>query len=126
MKRLLLIVRLGQVLNNTSGMIQRGENMSHTEKVNLISDSQISFKGKEINMHDIVSVALDGNCQVISIIYKKHWICPECECFNDIVINRNDGKVVCSCCASCGKLIYLENPEGENLAVYKNRDKNER
>lgn len=46
--------------------------MSHTAKVNIIADQEIQFFGQyDINIHDIITISLNGSGQVVEVVTTK-------------------------------------------------------
>jgi len=42
--------------------------MSHTTKISMISDQEIRINGQDINIHDIKTIIVDSNGQIIDVI----------------------------------------------------------
>ena len=41
--------------------------MSHSVNINLIGDSTIQFNGKPLNIHDIRSIEVNGDCEITAL-----------------------------------------------------------
>lgn len=74
--------------------------MSHTVKVNLIANQSAWFNGKEINVHDIRCIQVDGDMNIVDVIIDR-----ESEIHKEDVIdkNRNSDNDPSIKCALCGK-----------------------
>jgi hypothetical protein len=50
----------------------RRNKMSHTAKVNLIADQEVQFfAGYDVNIHDIITISLNGIGQVVEVVTAK-------------------------------------------------------
>ena len=50
--------------------------MSHSVKVTLIADQEIKVRGRDVNVHDIKSIIVDGEGRIVDIAYNddRGWM----------------------------------------------------
>ena len=45
--------------------------MSHTTKISMIADQEIRINGQNINIHDIKTIIVDSNGQIIDVMLEE-------------------------------------------------------